>query len=939
MRRSLFSLSLIASIVLTVLASQPFLPAAGQDRPVATPTPGWQLFLPAVGRPAAPSASSLPASPALVRRVTEWAAPMQLSIHTLNERPDNPSGDVVYRIKDVFTTRNGSWEVGSAAYGVPQWAREEYLSAAFAKAGERNNLFAAVIELNGQWRQAQEILYWTGGLGALTDLGSTTWDVKQTVETPGWASMVMYSSSSYDPAVRAGPWCYTLNLPLPAEALCGAGLPEGLLVSTFVVWQAVPAAETPESTPTATPQSSVTPTATPTVPPTGTPAGTPQPTALPAVERRVGTWIDALNVYTKTIAERPDPLPDGEFLYVLKDLFTTRDGSWDPSSIYGSIDLWAREAYLKPFNDPEYFDDAGADHHLFAAILDPAGQKLKNWDMLYWSDGFAMLGDPTYDGYAVGSDGNRYPRTKDRSGWANIVLGPGSNYGPDRGESGPWCWTPQGLAAEVICGGGMPLNQHISFFAVWQAVPRTTLLTPTPSPTPSPTPTAVLLQLHKLDPNIGSSTAPNDLWVYGTNLQPSLQITVAGAGLQAIAVPYPGAGQARARVPAHLPVGQHDVIAQIAGQQPVTLTAGYTVIDPTGIDLAVDDADLWIEPVLALQNSPTRVGLNVLRAGGSDPVTPTVHFYLGTPLTGTLIATATTPVLLPGSAVMGTAAIDWLPLAADRYRLSAVVSMGSFFSESVTSNNVATASVTVQTAAHLGDTTPPTVTLAAIPQLTDQPSLALQLSAADPPGGSGVAALYLVERVYNNSARRWVARQQTGWLPHQTPLSFVFSPVGGVRTLQLWVADVAGNISPTAASATTNLLRPEEPIQAGQVHLYRLDLQPGQHLTASLATHTGDADLYIWDVQEQRIDYRNAAGTVTETLTLTQSGSYQLEVHGYLDSIYQLALEGGPLEAARQPANNKPLPTAPVASASSQPAAQQALPTLTFPLYLPVMQR
>ena len=133
MRRHLFALSLIAPLVLALLASQPFLPAAGQERPVATPTPGWQLFLPAVGRPAAPSASFQPASPALVRRVTEWAAPMQLSIRAIHERPDSPSGDVVYRIKDVFTTREGSWEVGSAAYGVPQWAREDYLSAAFAK--------------------------------------------------------------------------------------------------------------------------------------------------------------------------------------------------------------------------------------------------------------------------------------------------------------------------------------------------------------------------------------------------------------------------------------------------------------------------------------------------------------------------------------------------------------------------------------------------------------------------------------------------------------------------------------------------------------------------------------------------------------------------------------------------------------------------------------
>jgi len=46
----------------------------------------------------------------------------------------------------------------------------------------------------------------------------------------------------------------------------------------------------------------------------------------------------------------------------------------------------------------------------------------------------------------------------------------GSSYVPERGEQGPWCWTPRGLVAEVMCGGGMPANLHISTFVVWQAV-------------------------------------------------------------------------------------------------------------------------------------------------------------------------------------------------------------------------------------------------------------------------------------------------------------------------------------------------------------------------------------------------------------------------------------------------------------------------------------
>jgi len=201
-----------------------------------------------------------------------------------------------------------------------------------------------------------------------------------------------------------------------------------------------------------------------------------------------------MNLSIKSIAERPDHPPVGadNVVYVIKDVFTTRDSSWDPSSVYGGIDQWARDAYLKPVGDPEYFDDAGADHHLFTLILDLEGNKLKNHELLYWSDGFEQLGNPAYDGYAQGPGDHRYPLTKDRSGWGNIVMF-GSSYVPERGEQGPWCWTPRGLPAEVMCGGGMPANMHISTFVVWQAMlvePEPTEPEPTPvEPTPvEPTP-------------------------------------------------------------------------------------------------------------------------------------------------------------------------------------------------------------------------------------------------------------------------------------------------------------------------------------------------------------------------------------------------------------------------------------------------------------------
>ena len=155
---------------------------------------------------------------------------------------------------------------------------------------------------------------------------------------------------------------------------------------------------------------------------------------------------------------------------MIKDVFTTRDGSWEPSGVYGSIDQWARDSYLKPLGDPEYFDDAGGDHHLFAAIIGLDGKLMKLHDILYWSDGFDALGDPTYDGFFVGANGARYPQTKEKSGWINIIMSPDSSYVPERGEHGPYCWTPAGAPAEVMCGAGMPAKQHVSVFVVWQAV-------------------------------------------------------------------------------------------------------------------------------------------------------------------------------------------------------------------------------------------------------------------------------------------------------------------------------------------------------------------------------------------------------------------------------------------------------------------------------------
>ena len=179
---------------------------------------------------------------------------------------------------------------------------------------------------------------------------------------------------------------------------------------------------------------------------------------------RISDWVKKFNIAVKRCEERPDK-PQGDVVYRVKEIFTTLLGSWDPSDGYGSIPQWARDAYLKPWGAEDYFDDAGADHNLFALVLDLNGKPVKTENLVrFWSDGFDKLGDPIYSGYTRATP-------KPGSGWTRHDIW--NNYSPEAGEQGAWCWCPGG-PADVVVGGGLPNNHHVSTFVVWQAERRST---------------------------------------------------------------------------------------------------------------------------------------------------------------------------------------------------------------------------------------------------------------------------------------------------------------------------------------------------------------------------------------------------------------------------------------------------------------------------------
>ena len=178
------------------------------------------------------------------------------------------------------------------------------------------------------------------------------------------------------------------------------------------------------------------------------------------------------------ISVRPYDAMPGDVVYRVKDIWTTRDGSWELSNKPGSLPQRARDAYLS-----SAFDDAGADHHIFGGVLRD-GKMMPNFPIEFytWQDGGNHATVPA----------------KQRSGWANIVMWSSSRYFPDQGQRGPWAWRPAGVKADLVAGGGMPLQWHVSWFAVWAMEVASTVTPPIDPPTQPDTLEAAWVEIRKL---------------------------------------------------------------------------------------------------------------------------------------------------------------------------------------------------------------------------------------------------------------------------------------------------------------------------------------------------------------------------------------------------------------------------------------------------------
>src|SRR3990172_3948580 len=139
----------------------------------------------------------------------------------------------VFRVKDIFTTYQGSWENKASVYSPPSWAKDEYLKPTghpqqFDEAGGDRHIFTRV-EFQG---------------APLATLVSTyTKDAKnrETRSTgekrSGWQNRPITGSFLPEKGEK-GYWCAKPGSPEDAaDEVWGMGLPNNHHVSSFIVWE------------------------------------------------------------------------------------------------------------------------------------------------------------------------------------------------------------------------------------------------------------------------------------------------------------------------------------------------------------------------------------------------------------------------------------------------------------------------------------------------------------------------------------------------------------------------------------------------------------------------------------------------------------------------------------------------------------------------------
>lgn len=377
-----------------------------------------------------------------------------------------------------------------------------------------------------------------------------------------------------------------------------------------------------------------------------------------------------------------------------------------------------------------------------------------------------------------------------------------------------------------------------------------------------------------------------------------------------------------------------------------TATTATPVPNADG-DLLADGYDIWTDPATLRTNTNNRIGLLVQRIDGKNTIQDVkVDFYNGAPSTNNKIGQGSVPFMSPSESGESTIAVSWPITATGTYTLYAVIDPGNVFPELNEGNNVVSRTVTVVDSST--DIVAPRVEAFTInngDDSTEQANVTLATKAWDPSPGSGVASVSYIEFEYIASIEQWVPVNTPTWGPYtgsptvnqwnltkDTTLNLV-KP--GVKYLQAWVADKAGNISLTSGEDfICYVSKDAHDVGAGETVLFRTNVKAGDTFTATLTSLTGDADLFVWKSDpipgdgnhSSLVAYSNlGAGSVDAvSVPISTTGVYQIEVYGATAASYVLSMSSkviGPHVAA----------TAGGIDAAKTPNAQPLLPVISGP--------
>lgn len=408
---------------------------------------------------------------------------------------------------------------------------------------------------------------------------------------------------------------------------------------------------------------------------------------------------------------------------------------------------------------------------------------------------------------------------------------------------------------------------------------------------------------------------------------------------------------------------------------PTSTTTPTATIDPRD-DLTAFSYDLWVSPQSPIQGIAAEVRLLVHHIGGQQARIVTVNFYRGDPdAGGVLLGSVGTPPLSPNSSD-NTLAVAWTPDSAGEVELYAVIDPDNQAAETDETNNRVQRTVTVRTPPP--DTTPPVVdslTIDGGAATTADRNVTLAVLASDPgQPASGVSAVYIVEYLLNQELGIWIpVKTSDGWLAYaadgaaadqpassdSSDASYVWqlTAAPGLRYLQAWAADRAGNIAAMPKRSYINYTPATLQVGAGAALLLRYYLNAGDRIDVRVQPVNGDADIYLWAPDALSLPrtpwYSNLGGTQVDQLSVPApvAGSYQLEIVGYTGAEFTLTVQITPAGAGRDGSSEiagvdpgKGVLTAPLLPLAALPSGYHDLtPPDTAPagnrIYLPAVQR